>query len=131
MLLISCSNDIRKSYWENGNLKSELRYEDGKLNGKAVWYYENEEKELEAYYKNNVLDGALTRWYKNGHMESESYYQDGKLEGTAVTYDENGNKALEENYKNDTLSGKFYQWYRSKHCSLFFSNIPHTTQEFL
>jgi len=113
LLLISCSNDTRKSYWENGNLKSELGYEDGKLNGKAVWYYENGEKEQEVYYKNNVLDGPLIRWYKNGHMETESYYQDGKLEGTAVTYEENGNKALEENYKNDTLSGKFYQWYRS------------------
>ena len=113
LFVISCSNDIRKSYWENGNLKSELRYEDGKLNGKAVWYFENGEKEMEAYYKNNILDGPLIRWYKNGHMETESYYQDGKLEGAAITYEENGNKALEENYKNDTLSGKFYQWYRS------------------
>ena len=66
ILFVSCSKSTKNTYWENGQLKSELSYKDGKLNGVAVWYYQNGEKELEAHYKNNVLDGPLLRWYENG-----------------------------------------------------------------
>ena len=45
MFLLSCSTnddkDVVRSYWENGNLKSELRYKDGKLNGDCCWYFSN------------------------------------------------------------------------------------------
>ena len=34
LFLISCSdNEVVRSYWDNGNLKSELRYKDGMLDG--------------------------------------------------------------------------------------------------
>ena len=37
VFLFSCSvnkeKDVVRSYWENGNVKSELRYKDGKLDG--------------------------------------------------------------------------------------------------
>ena len=38
--MISCDNSVtvKKDYWDNGNLKSELCYEDGKLNGPCKWY---------------------------------------------------------------------------------------------
>ena len=38
LLFAACDDGVQKSYWENGNLKSELRYVDGKLNGECVWY---------------------------------------------------------------------------------------------
>ena len=41
LVATSCKNDsekdVVKSYYENGNLKSELRYKEGRLNGKCVW----------------------------------------------------------------------------------------------
>ena len=38
-VFVSCSDNIQKSYWDDGTLKSELRYKDGKLDGECVWYY--------------------------------------------------------------------------------------------
>jgi antitoxin component YwqK of YwqJK toxin-antitoxin module len=111
VFLVSCSKSTKKTYWENGQLKSEMSYKDDKLNGVAVWYYENGEKELEAHYKDNVLDGPLLRWYENGLPEVESYYEDGLLQGRAVTYNGFGKLVLEENYRNDTLDGKYYKFY--------------------
>ena len=32
-VLVACDDGVKKDYWENGNIKSELRYENGKLNG--------------------------------------------------------------------------------------------------
>ena len=105
-LLTACRRP-KKAYWENGNLQSELNYDDGKLNGKAIWYHANGEKEQEVYYLNNKLDGPLTRWYANGNIETESFYKDGRLEGKSISYNEKGRKVVEEVYVNDTLNGPY------------------------
>ena len=41
LLFVACDDGVQKAYWDNGKLKSELRYEDGKLNGECVWYDQN------------------------------------------------------------------------------------------
>ena len=89
VMMLSCTTENRKSYWENGNVKSELRYKDDKLNGKAVWYYENGHKEQEVFYEDNVLNGPLKRWYSNGKLETESFYKEGLLECPSLTYASN------------------------------------------
>ncbi len=114
VVFVSCSKQTRKTYWENGNLKSELNYKNDKLDGKSTWYYENGKKEMEATYKDNVLNGPLLRWYKNGLPEVESYYEDGKLQGKAITYNDFGYIVLEENYRNDTLNGKYFKYYNDR-----------------
>ena len=69
-LVTSCKNDsekdVVKAYYENGNLKSELRYKDGRLNGKCVWYYPNGKPELSINYVMDTLQGESPRWYENG-----------------------------------------------------------------
>ena len=67
----ACNHGVEKAYWENGNLKSELRYVDGKLNGECVWYFTNGQKSLQAIYKDDVLEGHLMRWHANGQIESD------------------------------------------------------------
>lgn len=109
-MLIACTEQ-KKQYWHNGNLKSELNYENGKLNGKANWYYKNKQKEQEAFYYNNQLHGEMTRWYPNGQLELIAYYKHGKLEGTFLIYTIDGNKDTEENYLNDTLEGVFLKYH--------------------
>ena len=44
LLLSACDDGMRRSYWDNGNLKSELSYEGEVLNGTCTWYYENGRK---------------------------------------------------------------------------------------
>ena len=110
VILFSCT-DIKKDFWENGNLRSELSYDAGKLNGSCTWYYENGQKEQEAFYSDNRLNGIMRRWHPNGRIESEMLYVEGKRDGTAITYDAAGNKIIEEQYSNDTLSGPFRQWH--------------------
>ena len=49
--------EVKKEYWDNGKLKWEEHYKDGKK------------------------EGVATFWYKNGQVETESHYKDGKLNG--------------------------------------------------
>ena len=59
VLMVSCDRhvQIKKDYWENGNLKSELRYEDGALNGRSIWYMVNGKPQIEVTYKNDTMNG--------------------------------------------------------------------------
>ena len=59
-MLISCA-DVRQTHFDDGKLQSELTYKNGKLNGKAVWYFENGFKEQEAFYKDNLLEGTMKK----------------------------------------------------------------------
>ena len=67
-MLAACDDGVEKAYWENGNLKSELRYANGKLNGECVWYYQNGNKMSKGYYVDDVLEGCFMRWHPNGNI---------------------------------------------------------------
>ena len=79
VVCISCSNnsdkDVVRSYWDNGKLKSELRYKDGMLNGDCFWYFSNGKPDMKAHYNMNVMEGEVLRWYENGNLQSK-YYRD-------------------------------------------------------
>ena len=47
--------EVKREYWDNGKLKSETHY----MNGKK--------------------DGVVTVWYKNGQIQTKGYYKDGKI----------------------------------------------------
>lgn len=111
LFLTSCGTETKKSFWENGNLKSSLSYKDGQLNGTSTWYYENGNKEQEVSYSNNKINGVQRRWYQNGKLESESTYVEGLLQGQSLMFDQEGNKIIEENYVNDTLHGAYLKFY--------------------
>ncbi len=73
ILLTSCSK-TDKTYWENGNLKSELPYEGGKLNGTAIWYYEDGTIQQQVPYVDDMIEGTLKRFHDNGRKETEETY---------------------------------------------------------
>jgi len=77
--------EIKKTYHENGQLKSKFYYLNNNLHredGPAVQYwYENGQLKSKHYYLNNNLhreDGpAYQYWYENGQLKSEFYYLNG------------------------------------------------------
>jgi antitoxin component YwqK of YwqJK toxin-antitoxin module len=67
VLLLGCSEKVKKEYYPNGKLKSEMRYKHDKLEGMTKGYYES------------------------GKLKAEAIFKDDKLL-SAICYDENGNK---------------------------------------
>ena len=49
-MLVACDDGVQKAYWDDGKLKSELRYENGKLNGECAWYTQNGGLMKKAHY---------------------------------------------------------------------------------
>ena len=54
---------INKKYYENGILKEEISYRDGKLDGISKEYYENGSLKSESTFKDGVLDGIVIEYY--------------------------------------------------------------------
>ena len=62
-------NGVDKEYYENGMLKEEVSYSNGKLNGFFKEYYENGSLKSEGNYKNGVLDGLIKEYYSNSKTD--------------------------------------------------------------
>jgi len=56
-------NGVNKEYYENGTLKEEVSYSNGKLNGIFKEYYEDGSLKSEGNYNNGVLDGIIKEYY--------------------------------------------------------------------
>lgn len=113
--LVACSNreEVKKDYWENGNLKSELRYEDGELNGRCVWYMANGKPQLEVNYSHNKMDGISRRWYENGNIMEELWYKDGVQDSVFRAYSLKGILVEEGYYVDGKLNGDYRRWYEN------------------
>ena len=103
--------EIRKTYYPDGQLQSKTWYQDGKEHREDepayVSYYKNGNKKDEKWYqdsKEHREDGpAHVSYYENGNKDNEAWYRDGKVhreDGPAVVfYYKNGNKRSEEWYR--------------------------------
>ena len=76
--------------YENGQIKSEGNYKDGKPDGKVTGWFENGQIQTVLNLKDGKLNGKVIDWYENGQIEAEGNYKDGKLDGKATYWHENG-----------------------------------------
>ena len=88
---------------ENGRIKMEAIWRDGKAEGPATWWHENGQKWMEGIWKDGKIEGPWTYWHKNGQKEGEVTYKNGKREGLWTYWHENGQKSVEATYKDGAL----------------------------
>ena len=114
-LMVACGDpgEVKKEYWENGNLKSELCYEDGELNGRCVWYLPNGKPQLEVNYSHNKMEGLTRRWYENGNIMEEMWYKDGVQDSVFRAYSLKGVLVEEGYYVDGKLNGDYRRWYEN------------------
>ena len=126
---------LERDYYENGQLKLEHNYEDGKLHGLSKEYFENGQIKyihnykngeyhglLKGYYvdgklkyefnyKNDKKDGLCKDYFENGQLKFEGNYKEGKRHGLCKNYYETGQLEIEENYKEDKRNGLHKDYY--------------------
>jgi antitoxin component YwqK of YwqJK toxin-antitoxin module len=110
--LYAC-HKVEREYHQNGKLRSERKMLGSKMDGPFRIWYESGVMQQEAFYRNDILNGKMIRWYANGNKESEENYVEGLKNGTFRTWDEYGNLVEEKNFLNDTLHGKYRLYYSS------------------
>ena len=68
-------------------------------NGKRIEYYQNGNKQLKEFYKNQKLDGERKLWYSNGNLQSIQNYRKGYKNGVFKWYSKKGNLVKIEKFK--------------------------------
>ena len=98
-----------KGWFENGQLRYEGTWKDGKNDGFYKRWHKNGQRWYEGTYKDGGAHGSWKGWHDNGQLSDEWNYKDGKHDGDFKYYDENGKLTKEETYKDGILiSGKKY-----------------------
>ncbi len=110
-VLVACNDGVKKDYWENGKLKSELRYENGRLNGESVWYTKQGVVMTRAFYRNDTLEGRYQRFHQNGELDVECWYKNGLRDSICRSYSLQGVLISEDYYAEGKLNGESKKWY--------------------
>jgi antitoxin component YwqK of YwqJK toxin-antitoxin module len=78
LLAVSCSRNVEKEYYPNGQLKSVLNYKRGQLEGIALYYYENGNLKERVNYRKGKRERTGTTYYESGKLKEEITYEDGE-----------------------------------------------------
>jgi hypothetical protein len=98
-VLCSCTSEenssVKREYYPNGKLKSEITYvDDTTKEGKAIFYYESGKVAKESFYKRNMLDSLKKEYNTEGTLIFKGYYYKGEQIGSNYFYYDNGQLEL-------------------------------------
>ncbi len=95
--------DSTISYYENGNVKSNIHFKDGVRDGEAVFYREDGSKKEELNYINGKVEGLVRIYDDNGTLREMFTIENGKREGPTTMFDSTGNYIEDIFYENGVL----------------------------
>ncbi len=101
---------VFKTYFLDGNIQSSVNYRDGKVSGKATFYYDAPGQKVKAemvFDENEQMKGEYTEFYENGSKKAVLEVDDGKLNGDATFYYDSNIIKIEGSYKNGVKNGKW------------------------
>lgn len=80
-----------KSFYPNGNIKSEINFKDSIREGEAKFYSENGNITEERNYVNGRVEGLVKLYSEAGKLKEVYVIEDGRREGPTSLFDESGN----------------------------------------
>ncbi len=89
--------EVRKGYYESGQLKAELNYKYGKREGICKFHYDSGQLQLKVNFKDGKRHGLTKEYRPNGNV----LYIDTYKNGTKIhrkMYDKRGKLEFEEKY---------------------------------
>lgn len=81
---------VKKTFYKNGNVKTEIPYVDNKKTGRARSFYENGIVKAETDYCDENIDGYIRTYYEDGSIESVETYTNGKRNNDLILYNRYG-----------------------------------------
>jgi len=105
-----------KLYFNNGKVKTQMRFENGLKNGEEIIYYENGNVRFRTNYRKGLKNGRYSTYYPNGKINLERVFRSGMIHGKSTNYYKDGRKHIEGNYKFGQRDGKYksYDYKRKK-----------------
>jgi len=97
-----------RRYWENGNLRYEWYFKDGKQDGVSQsWWPGGQIKNIQNY-KNGMRHGVLKGYYEHGQIGGIRDFKDGKKDGLWTDYYKSGQVWMKKTYESGKLISEKY-----------------------
>ncbi|MCL2245690.1 MAG: toxin-antitoxin system YwqK family antitoxin [Lentimicrobiaceae bacterium] len=110
-LFASCTK-VKREYYSRGKIKSETHYRFGKETGTTTYYHNHyPTKTMEIEMKRGKRNGKFVKRYFDGNPELEATYKNDLLEGVETHYYKNGNISLKTHYKKGVKNGPVTSWF--------------------
>jgi antitoxin component YwqK of YwqJK toxin-antitoxin module len=90
---------VARSYHENGNLQSQRFWKEGKAHGEFKVYSEGGQLVEEGAFKDGQMDSVWKKYFESCKLKAEMSYIDGKLDGLVKEYNETGKLKSQATYK--------------------------------
>lgn len=94
---------VDMSYFDNGQLKSEITTKNGISDGPTVLYHENGRIRTKGFFKEGESSGIWSVYYENGQIRTEGEWKDGKPTGIWKYYEEDGQFVKQSKFLNGEL----------------------------
>lgn len=103
---------VWRSYWPNGNVKSEITYTMGRPKGSYTIYYPNGRKEESGSWDLDRNTGKFQRWHTNGKLAQDFVFDpNGQRNGEQKYYHENGQLAVGVTIEQGRETGTMKRYY--------------------
>ena len=99
-------NGVATSYYDNQQLRLETVYENGHKNGAEAMFAKDGNAIYQRNYKDDILDGEEILFHAGGKPRQRSFYKNGELNDKVQYFDPNGSLIKIETYKNGVKNGK-------------------------
>ena len=110
-LFFSCSSKTHDiAFYESGNIKYDIEYENGKIDGIAMYYDDFGNVINKVSYVNDKFHGEWIDYFSNGKISHIISYEYGRKSGLEVWYYESGEKKSEALYRNGKLISDLIRW---------------------
>ena len=115
--LLKVSNipgDLQYTYFKKTtNIESEYYVFNGKRNGPMRVYYESGQLRTEINFNDDLPDGIAKDFFENGKIQTINHFKKGKENGKFISYHTNGNIHTKYNFVDGFQHGKQENWFLS------------------
>lgn len=108
---------VCRTYYEDGSMEREVRFQKGKEDGESITLYNKRNDKGQQVvmavlnHKMGLPDGTWEYYYESGKRAWVQNWIDGKKNGSHIYYYEDGQPKREESYKDDLKEGKYKEYY--------------------
>ncbi|MBL7953481.1 MAG: hypothetical protein JNJ91_00480 [Flavobacteriales bacterium] len=107
-----------KEWWENGQLKRTVAYDNGQMTGPCSEWYANGQKRFETNYvlasgRDEMMDGMTREWHENGQLMTEGVYVKGMRDGLWKEYYGSGTLRSEIIFDKTKPSGAVIEYFET------------------
>lgn len=115
LIFIGCTQSdeqVKKAYYQSGQLKSEGTFRNGVQDGNYRIYYQNGNLKQRGKYNSGVLVDTVYDYFESGKIEVKTPYQNGKINGEAISFYDDGSVFSKVNFKDNNRYGDAYYYYK-------------------